>query len=215
MKKYTHILFDLDGTLTDPKEGIINSVQYALKRFGIERKDEELLHFIGPPLHKSFEEILGTEEKGFEAVAVYREYYSVKGIFENKLYPDIRELLQKLKKSEKKLYIATSKPTVFAEQIAHHFQIHQYFERVAGSNLDGSKTDKSEVIQDILSELNNFSKNELIMIGDRKYDIIGAKYHGMDSIAVAYGYGSNNELTAANPTYHANSVDALEKLLLS
>ncbi len=213
MKHYNHILFDLDGTLTDPQEGIINSVQYALKRFGVKKEDHELLYFIGPPLHKSFEEIFGTEEKAFEAVDVYREYYTVKGIFENKLYQGISELLETLNKNNKFIHVATSKPTKFAEQILHHFNIRHHFKIVMGSNMDGSRTEKQEVIQEILNQLPNTTSKNFVMIGDRKYDIIGAKHHGIDSIAVAFGYGTMEELNNAEPTYIAETVSVLKQLL--
>lgn len=214
MKQYKHILFDLDGTLTDPQEGIINSVQYALKRFGVQRENHELLYFIGPPLHKSFEEIFETEQKAFEAVDVYREYYTVKGIFENRLYEGITELLEVLNKNNKTLHIATSKPTKFAEQILHHFNIHHHFKIIMGSNMDGSRTEKQEVIQEILNQLPNVKPSEFVMIGDRKYDVIGAKHHGLDSISVAFGYGTLEEIRNAEPTYLAETVNDLKKLLL-
>ncbi|MFY9309420.1 MAG: HAD-IA family hydrolase [Bacteroidia bacterium] len=214
MKQYKHILFDLDGTLTDPQEGIINSVQYALKRFGIQKENHELIYFIGPPLHKSFETIFGSEEKAFEAVDVYREYYAVKGIFENRLYEGIPALLEELNKNNKILHVATSKPLKFAEQILHHFNIHQHFKIVMGSNMDGSRTEKHEVIQEILNQLPGASVNEFVMIGDRKYDIIGAKHHGIDSIAVAFGYGTMEELKNAAPMYIVEKVSDLNKLLL-
>jgi phosphoglycolate phosphatase len=214
MKQYQHILFDLDGTLTDPQEGIINSVQYALKRFGIQKENHELIYFIGPPLHKSFEAIFGTEEKAFEAVDVYREYYSVKGIFENKLYDGIHELLEELNKNKKILHVATSKPLKFAEQILHHFHIHHHFKIIMGSNMDGSRTEKHEVIREILNHLPGTLPQDFVMIGDRKYDIMGAKHHGIDSIAVAFGYGTIEELKNAEPTYIVEEVSDLNKLLL-
>lgn len=214
MKKYKHLLFDLDGTLTDPQEGIINSVQYALKGFGVKKENHELLYFIGPPLHKSFEAILGTAEKAFEAVDVYREYYSVKGLFENKVYDGIPELLEELNKNSKVLHIATSKPLKFAEQILHHFNIHRHFNIIMGSNMDGSRTEKQEVIQEILNQLPGTASEEFVMIGDRKYDVIGAKYHGIDSISVGFGYGTLEELTNAQPTYIAAKIKDLKTLLL-
>ena len=194
MKHYQHILFDLDGTLTDPQEGIINSIQYALKRFGVKRENAELLHFIGPPLHKSFQGIFETEEKAFEAVAVYREYYAVKGIYENKLFDGITQLLQLLQSNNKILHIATSKPTIFAEQILEHFNIQQYFKTIVGSNLDGTRTEKKEIIQEVINRIPNANVNELVMIGDRMYDVIGGKHFKMDTIAVTFGYGTLREL---------------------
>lgn len=214
MKKYNHILFDLDGTLTDPQEGIINSVQYALKKFGIKKENRELMYFIGPPLHKSFQKIFGTEEKAFQAVAVYREYYSTKGIFENKLYEGISELLKTLNKNNKTLHLATSKPTLFAEQILHHFKIYHNFDIIMGSNMDGSRTEKHEVIQEILDQQPGIQLNNFVMIGDRKYDIIGAKHHGLDSVSVTYGYGTIEELQYEKPTYIVNKVSDLKELLL-
>ena len=215
MNHYSHILFDLDGTLTDPQEGIINSIQYALNRYGVKRENHELLYFIGPPLHKSFQEIFETEEKAFEAVAVYREYYSVKGIFENYLYNGIPALLEDLTKNNKQLFVATSKPTIFAEQILHHFNIHHYFKAIIGSNLDGTRTEKKEIIQEIINQLPGINLSKLIMIGDRKFDMIGAKHFGIDTLAVTYGYGSTEELKHEKPTYIVNEVSDIKQLLLA
>lgn len=213
MKQYSHILFDLDGTLTDPQEGIINSIQFALNRYGVKKENHELLHFIGPPLHKSFQEIFITEEKAFEAVAVYREYYSVKGKFENLLYNGITELLEQLNKNNKTLFVATSKPTIFAEEILHHFNIHHHFKTIIGSNMDGTRTEKKEIIQEIVNQSTHINLEKMVMIGDRKFDIIGAKYFGMDTISVTYGYGTMEELHQEKPTYIVNQVSDLKKML--
>ncbi|MDF2437409.1 MAG: putative phosphatase [Bacteroidota bacterium] len=213
MKSYNYFLFDLDGTLTDPQKGIINSIQYALKRFGIKKEDHELIHFIGPPLHHSFQEIFGTEEKAFEAVDVYREYYSTKGIFENLVYPGMEELLNELTANNKTLFVATSKPKFFADQIVKHFKIDHHFTAVVGSNLDGTHTDKKEIIQTILNLVPNVEKREMLMIGDRKFDIIGAKYHGIDCAAVTFGYGSIEELQNEQPTYVINRIEELKNLI--
>lgn len=215
MKHYSHILFDLDGTLTDPREGIINSIQYALNHYGIKKENHELLHFIGPPLHKSFQEIFETEEKAFEAVDVYRKYFSTNGKFENLLYNGIPELLEQLNQSNKTLFVATSKPTIFAEQILHYFKIHQHFKTIIGSNLDGTRTEKKDIIQEIINQLPNINLEKLVMIGDRKYDVIGAKHHGIDTISVTYGYGSLEELQNEKPTYIVNDVSELGKILVS
>lgn len=212
MKQYRYILFDLDGTLTDPQEGIINSIQHALKRYGIKKEDHELLHFIGPPLHHSFTEIFGTEEKAFEAVAVYREYYATKGIFENMVYAGMPELLNDLTADNKTLFVATSKPTVFAEQIVKHYNIAHHFKAVVGSNLDGSHTDKKEIIQTILDQIPGVDRNELLMIGDRKFDIVGAKHHQIDCAAVTFGYGTLEELQQEKPTHLVNTIEELRKL---
>lgn len=212
VKQYKYILFDLDGTLTDPREGIINSIQFALKRFGVQKEDHELIHFIGPPLHHSFQEIFGTEEKAFEAVAVYREYYATKGIFENLVYSGIPELLNDLTAGNKTLFVATSKPTVFAKQIVDHYRIGHHFKAVVGSNLDGTHTDKKEIIQTILDQLPGVDPNELLMIGDRKFDIVGAKHHGIDCAAVTFGYGTLDELKREEPTHLINTIEELKKL---
>jgi len=214
MKQYSHILFDLDGTLTDPQEGIINSIQHALKHYGIKKENHELLHFIGPPLHKSFQEIFETEEKAFEAVAVYREYFSTKGKFENLLYKGIPELLEQLNQNNKTLFVATSKPTIFAEQILDYFKIHQHFKTIIGSNLDGTRTEKKDIIQEIVNQLPNVNLDKLVMIGDRKYDILGARHHGIDTISVMYGYGTLEELQNENPTHIVNEVSGLKKILI-
>ena len=213
LKNYQYILFDLDGTLTDPKEGIINSIQFALNRFGIKKEEHELLHFIGPPLHVSFQEIFGTEEKAFEAVAVYREYFADKGKYENFVYSGIPELLKQLTEKRKTLFVATSKPTIFAEQILAYFNLHHYFKAVIGSNLDGTRTEKKEIIQGVIDQLPGVNPSELVMIGDRKYDIIGAKHHHIDSIAVAYGYGTLEELHHESPHRLVYTVEELSNYI--
>jgi phosphoglycolate phosphatase len=212
LKTYKYFLFDLDGTLTDPQKGIINSIQYALRRFGIKKEDHELIHFIGPPLHRSFQEIFGTEKKAFEAVEVYREYYATKGIFENLVYPGMEQLLNELTANNKVLFVATSKPSFFAEQIVKHFEIAHHFKAIVGSNMDGSHTDKKEIIQTILDLVPEADKNKMLMIGDRKFDIIGAKYHNIDCAAVTFGYGSIDELQAEKPKYIINRVEELRQL---
>lgn len=214
LKTYNYILFDLDGTLTDPQKGIINSIQYALKHFGIKKEDHELIHFIGPPLHHSFAEIFGSEEKGLAAVEIYREYYSTKGIFENLVYPGMEDLLNELTERNKILFVATSKPTFFAEQIVKHFKIDHHFKSVVGSNLDGTHTDKKEIIQTIIELLPDVERSEFLMIGDRKFDIIGSKHHNIDCAAVTFGYGSIDELQAEEPAYIINTIAELSELVL-
>lgn len=191
-----YILFDLDGTLTDPAEGITNSVKYALSRYGIEVGDNsELNCFIGPPLTDSFEKYYGfSHEKAVEAVEVYREYFRPKGIFENKLYDGIPELLSRLKAEGKKLIIATSKPEVFANQIAEYFGFDCWFDLIAGSTLDGSRVKKHDVIENAIERFGITDRGECVMIGDRLHDIEGAKASGLMSIGVLWGYGSRDEL---------------------
>ncbi|MCW3083387.1 MAG: putative phosphatase [Bacteroidetes bacterium] len=213
MKTYEFILFDLDGTLTDPQEGIVNSIQYALKRYGIEKENHELIRFIGPPLHTSFREFFDTDVQAFEAVDVYREYYSDKGIFENILFEGIPELLQTLQQKGKTICLATSKPQFFAEQILDHFKISHFFKVIVGANLDGTRTEKREVIAEVINQLPGFDPAKAVMIGDRKHDIIGAKFHNMDTIAVLFGYGTLAELEHEQPTYVVKTVGELGGLL--
>jgi len=198
-----YILFDLDGTITDSKLGILKSMQYAAKHFGIEIKDEELdsySFFLGPPLRDGFKKIGNIAEEDFElAVAKYREYYIPKGMLsENKLYPGIEELLKKLKKSGKTVILATSKAEKLAVQILEHFDILKYFNFVAGAELDGRRSKKDEVISHCLAHfgiVSNEEKKKAVMIGDRNHDIIGAKKVGIESVGVMYGYGSLEEFT--------------------
>ena len=213
-KDYKYILFDLDGTLTDPKEGITKSFQYALKHFGIYEELVNLEKFIGPPLHDSFRDDYNfDDEKVEEAVTRFREYFAETGIFENKIFPNVKEILEYLYESGKVLLLATSKPTVFAERILKHFEIDQYFKYVGGSNLDGSRSEKNEVIDHVLETCNISSMDEVIMIGDRKYDVLGAQKIGVDSIGVLYGYGSLEELKEANPNYIIENVEELKNIL--
>lgn len=208
---YKYILFDLDGTLTDPKEGITKSVQYALKKFDIIVDDLDTLEkFIGPPLTTSLMEFYGfSEEKAVEGVQYYREYFKERGIFENKVYENIENLLSKLKALGLILIVATSKPTVFSEQIIKHFNLDKYFDEVVGSNLDGTRSKKGEVIKYIIDKYKISDLSEAVMIGDRKYDIIGAQENNIASIGLTYGYGSEEELKAAGATYIANDIDEL------
>ncbi|WP_137791088.1 HAD family hydrolase [Bacillus sp. E(2018)] len=215
-KDYSFILFDLDGTLSDPKIGITKSVQFALKRMGITEENlDHLESFIGPPLQQSFSEFYSFDEPQIQtAIAHYRERFKDIGMYENTLYEHIPSLLQELSDNGHTLIIATSKPTVFAEEILKYFNIHHHFDLIVGSNLDGTRTSKTEIIQHILHHYNDQPKKSFIMIGDRKHDMIGAYNTGIDSIGVTYGYGSMEELTEANPTYIVKSVTELKKSLL-
>ena len=212
---YQYILFDLDGTLTDPGTGIINSVLHALRYFGIEGDPEFLRRFIGPPLIDSFMKYYGFDEKKARAaVEYYREYYREEGIFENLLYPGIPELLQTLTDQGKQLALATSKPTTFARRILTHFQIDHYFaeELIIGSFLDGRRTAKAEVIAAALALLPP-EKEQAVMVGDRKFDIEGAQANGIASIGVTYGYGELAEIELAGPTHIAHTVLDIKTLL--
>lgn len=215
MKNYKVVLFDLDGTLTDPKIGITKSVQHALQKAGVMVNDlDELEPFIGPPLQVSFQEIYGFNDTQItQAIRDYRERFTERGMFENKLYEDIPALLAHLKQQEYILTIATSKPTVFAEQIIKYFQLESYFDLVVGSHLDGSRSDKSEIIEEVLQQFDSYPKERFIMIGDRKYDLIGARKNQIDAIGVTYGFGSLEELKNEEPTYIVDNVNDLLKYL--
>lgn len=215
IKKYEYILFDLDGTLTDPKEGITKSVAYALEAYGIHTEDlDSLCKFIGPPLKESFMVYYGMDDaQGEEAVAKYRERFSVTGLFENKVYAGISSMLDSLKKAGKKLIVATSKPAVFSERILEHFDLMKYFEFLSGSELDGTRVDKAEVIAYALQENGIEDLSQVIMVGDREHDIIGANKNGIDSVGVLYGYGCREEFEKNHATYVAESVEELKKIL--
>lgn len=215
-KAYNIILFDLDGTLVDPKLGITQCVQYALESFDIDEPElNNLCKFIGPPLKESFMEFYGFDDKSaFQAVEKYRERYSDIGIYEAELYPGMDQLLQQLCTAGKRLAVATSKPTVFARRVLDHFDLARYFQYVSGSELDNTRTKKSEVIQHGLKQLQIFNTAEALMVGDREYDIIGAKEYGLTSVGVLYGYGSYAELKNAGADYIVQDIIELEKVLL-
>ena len=205
MSGYKYALFDLDGTLTDPGEGITRSVQYALAKFGIVVEDRrELYCFIGPPLHESFEVYYGFSRKdAMLAVDYYREYYADKGIFENLVYKGIPEALAAIKARGVKISLATSKPEGYAKQILEHFALDGYFDAVAGSNMDGTRTKKAEVVERALMLLGNPDVRDCVMIGDREHDVLGGAAHGMDTVGVLYGYGNREELEHAGATHIA------------
>jgi phosphoglycolate phosphatase len=212
--KYHHVLFDLDGTLTDPYWGITNSVKYALNKFNIaEPNDHQLKLFIGPPLEQSFmEDYHLNKNEAKKAIEFYREYYSVKGIYENKLYHGINSVLETLNNKKINCIVATSKLEKYAVKVLQYFKIDHYFKHITGSNLEGTLVEKEEIIKYII-EHDQLEKEKTIMVGDRKYDIIGAKNNGIDSIGVLYGYGTKEELEEAKPTYLCNNTDKLLELL--
>ena len=213
---YKICLFDLDGTLTDPKLGITKSVRYALNSFGIDVPDlGDLIKFIGPPLWESFEGFYGFSHADADlAVAKYREYFKDTGIYENALYPGVPEMLETLKNSGKVVTLATSKPTVFAARILEYFKIDACFSCVVGSELSGERSRKSEVIRCVLDNFPHIPSREAVMIGDREHDITGAGEVGIDSIGVTYGYGSREELTAAGATALTDTIGELAGLIL-
>ncbi len=212
----TYILFDLDGTLTDPMEGITNAVIYALEQFDISGfKNTDLLHFIGPPLKDSFMQYFGFDEaRALEAIGYFRVYFKEKGIFENIPYDGIKEMLNDLKNKGCILAVATSKPEPFALDILKHFGMSDYFDFVGGSKLDNTRTAKADVIAHVLEHLPVTATSKLFMVGDRKHDIIGAQAHDISSIGVLYGYGSEEELVAAQANHIVKNVDELKRLLM-
>ena len=206
---YDFVLFDLDGTLTDSAEGIVNSVVYALERKGVPYvSKQELRRFVGPPLQASFRDHCGfSEEEAKDAVRVFREYFTEKGIYENAVYEGVPEMLLSLCKAGFKLAVATSKPEAFAKQILERFDLAKYFTVIAGASMDG--TDKPTVIRLALSRLNTEPSSRVLMVGDREHDILGAKEVGISSLGVLYGYGSKEELEEAGAAYIAASPSAI------
>lgn len=213
--KYKYIFFDLDGTLTDPQEGITNCVRYALEYYGINETDySKLMRFIGPPLVYSFQEYYGFDKtKALEAVEKYRERFSSVGLFENKVYDGIYELLQTLTDSGHLLVLATSKPRVFAEKIMAKYRLRPYFKMISGSELDGTRNDKNEVIEYAIEKL-GCPRDKIIMVGDRKHDILGAKKCGVASCGVRFGYAEENELENAGADYIADTLNELLPILM-
>ncbi len=223
---YRYLLFDLDGTLTDPKIGITKCVQYALSKFRIKEPDlDKLTPFIGPPLLDSFHEFYGfDEEKGIQAIAYYRERFQSVGLFENEVYPGIPQLLARLKGEGRRLAVASSKPTVYVHRILEHFQLESYFDVVVGSELNGTRSRKEEVVEEALKQL--FEKQaagesvsedrrraQTAMIGDRKFDVEGARAFHIASIGVTYGYALPGELERAGADKIAGSVEELGAII--
>lgn len=213
---FDYLFFDLDGTLTDPALGITNSFIYALKYFGIEIPSyEKLCSFIGPPLPETFKTQFGfSKEKASEGVKKYREYFAEKGLLENSVYPGIPELLSKLKENGKKLVVATSKPEEFSVRIIEHFGLSQFFENVCGSLMDESRSKKVQVIEYAIERNKIKDRSKILMIGDRKHDMIGAKKCGLSACGVLYGYGDFEELKSNGADTIVESVNDLEKFLL-
>lgn len=212
-----YVLFDLDGTLTESAPGIIESIKYALSRMGIEGYDEETLQkFIGPPLLESFQKHFGMpEEEAERAVSLYREYFSEKGLFENAVYDGVHGCLKRLKDAGLRLAVATSKPQVFSDRILEHFTLAEYFDVKVGVPLGALKMSKSEVIAEALSRLGVKNKSEAVMVGDRFYDVEGAKENGIGCIGVTYGYGNAEELLSAGAREVVSSAQELCEAVLA
>ena len=213
--KYPYIFFDLDGTLTDPGEGIVNCVRYALESFGMhETDDAKLTRFIGPPLIQSFRDYYGfDEEQAALAVAKYRERFSTVGLFENHVYDGIYDVLKTLIEGGHTLVLATSKPKVFADRIMEKYGLAPYFTLMCGSELDGTRVNKKEVI-DYAIELLACPRDGVIMVGDRKHDILGAAQCGVASCGVRYGYAEAGELEAAGADFIVDAPSELVPVLM-
>lgn len=213
--RYEYMLFDLDGTLSDPGIGITSAVMHALEKYGIYESDRTKLYpFIGPPLLDSFQDFYGfSEEQAKEAIAFYREYYNTQGKFENKVYEGIPQMLKRLQDSGRKLFVATSKVESIAKEVLEHFQLTSYFIDIAGPDMKQHRTQKAEIIERLFKDQGITKRDRVVMVGDRKHDVIAAKANGIHSIGVLYGYGSREELTAAGAEELAVSVQELEGLL--
>jgi phosphoglycolate phosphatase len=205
---YKAILFDLDGTLTESGEGIIRCVQYALEKIGHPEPDAQKLRvFVGPPLMEQFMKYAEVdEETARQAVVFYRERYSTIGIFENRVYKGVREMLEGLQRKGYQLAVASSKPEYYVRQILEHFELLDYFREVVGSEMDGTRTSKTDVIEEALRRM-KFSdhREQVVMVGDKEHDVLGARQSGLECIAVSYGYGTMEELTQADPLKIVNT----------
>ena len=212
---YDHILFDLDGTLTDPFEGVTNSFAYALSKLGIEINDKsELSRVIGPPLMDSFKNFYFlSHEDALDATKYYREYFEKYGLMQNKLYVGIPELLNTLKKNGKKLYVATSKPIEFASLVLEGFDILKYFDFVSANNFADERHTKHQVIEYVFENFPEILPKDCLMVGDRKYDVEGAKPFGIKTVGVKFGYAEEGEFEAAGADFIVSTVEELEKLI--
>lgn len=215
MKKFDTLLFDLDGTLTDSTEGILKCLAYALERMGYE-VPEDTNKFLGPPLRQSLTEFLGMSmEQADEAVRIFRERYSVVGLFENRVYDGIPGMLERLKSGGKRLMVATSKAEIYAVRIFEKFGLAQYFEIVGGAELDGSRDYKDEVIEYVLAKAGITDRSTVLMIGDRRQDVLGAHKTDIECMGILWGFGSMEEFMQAGADYIARTPQEAADMLLS
>ncbi len=198
MKAYDYIFFDLDGTLTDSGPGIMNAINYALDRLKMPKEERgSLRRFIGPPLHESFMNFYGFDsEKALRTVDIFREYYNVTGVYENSVYPGIERLLMELKEAGRTLMVATSKPEATAMRVLEHFGLLKYFSYVTGASADSTLVKKADIVAHVLQSAGVVG-SQVLMVGDREHDVIGAAQNGMECMGVLWGYGSRDELLAA------------------
>src|ERR1700761_3464153 len=207
------LFFDLDGTLTDPKPGITGSIQYALRRLGRPvPSQDELVWCIGPPLRASFATLLGDDGLADRGVELYRERFGDVGLFENSVYSDIPQVLAALERPSRRMFVATSKPHVFARRIIDHFDLARHFEHVFGSELNGTRVHKSDLLAHALAQT-GVDPSQAVMIGDRSHDVIGAKANGRQTMAVTSGYGSREELIAAGASHRCSAPRGVLELI--
>lgn len=213
---FTHILFDLDGTLTNPRLGIGNSLKYALRQMQIDGYSDEILEqFIGPPLQDNFKNLFGMNEQNTNlAVEHFRTYFGEKGLYENEPYQGISELLEELHLSGKRIYVVTSKLEKYSKMIIRHFEFDRYIDDLQGAEYTGKHSGKGQLIGELMERNRILPSSSVVMIGDTHYDMIGAKESNISSIAVGYGFGSLETLSACNPDYLVETVDQLAELLL-
>ena len=216
---YDYLFFDLDGTIMDSAPGIYASVRYALSKYGLEADERTLQTFVGPPLDDSFMREFGfSKEKADEAVRFYREYYPEKGIFEQTAYPGVPEALAKLRAAGRKVYLATSKPEPFAKRILDRFGLTGYFDIAAGASFDDSRADKDQVLRYLIAMLPEgeqaVDEGRVLMVGDRKYDVEGAKALGIPCLGVGYGYAEDGELAAAGAVAVAETAEEMAAWIL-
>ena len=207
MSRFANVLLDLDGTLTDPFDGIAASIRHAMKCMGLGPPPKEALKgAIGPPLRQAFSKFLATQDASRieNAMRFYRERYSVTGLFENRVYPDVPEMLANLNKAGCRLFVATSKPSVYARPIVQHFDLAQYFVNICGSELDGRLENKVALLRFVL-DTEGLDQRKTAMVGDRAQDILAAKAHNLCAVGVTWGYGSRNELQDAGADLMCNS----------
>ena len=208
------LLFDLDGTLTDSTEGIVRCLEYALERMDFDIP-EDTNKFLGPPLYRSFAEFCGVnEEQVNEAVRIFRERYSTVGLFENRVYEGVPEMLKRLRDGGKRIMVATSKPEVYAVRIFDRFGLSQFFEIVGGANINGTRNDKDEVIEYVLEKAGISDRSSVLMIGDRRQDVIGAHKTGLKCMGILWGFGSIEELTEAGADFIAETPEKAADMLL-
>ena len=208
------LLFDLDGTLTDSTEGIVRCLEYALERMGFDIPEDKN-KFLGPPLYCSFAEFCGmNEEQVNEAVRIFRERYSTVGLFENRVYEGVPEMLKRLRDGGKRIMVATSKPEVYAVRIFDRFGLSQFFEIVGGANINGTRNDKDEVIEYVLEKAGISDRSSVLMIGDRRQDVIGAHKTGLKCMGILWGFGSIEELTEAGADFIAETPEKAADMLL-